>query len=211
MDGTLADTEPLHHQAYIKVLATLGKTITEAEYDKFTGRTDEVICRYLIERDKLSMSVKDLLALKEKVFHDLVRGKLTPLPGVIETLKHLKGLGLKLAVASASTLKDIDTVLTALCIRDYFDAIASGEEVANSKPAPDVFILAAQRLGVAPDRCLAFEDSENGTIAASKAKMYCIAIPCPSTRHQNHSAAALKVSSMEELDLTSILLGSGRS
>jgi len=204
MDGTLADTEPLHHQAYKRVLATLGTTITDAEYDKFTGRTDDVICRYLIERDKMSLSVEDLLALKEKAFRQLVRGTLTPLPGVVKMLHYFKDKGLKLAVASASTKEDIDTVLGALGIRDLFDAIASGVEVENSKPAPDVFLLAAKRVNAMPTRCLAFEDSENGTIAAHTAAMFCIAVPCPSTRHQDHSAANLKVGSMEELDLDAI-------
>jgi beta-phosphoglucomutase len=83
--------------------------------------------------------------------------------------------------------------------------IASGEEVENSKPAPDVFLLAAQRLSVTPARCMAFEDSENGTRAAAAAGMFCVAIPCQSTRGQDHSAASLKLASMEDFVPNAVL------
>ncbi len=205
MDGTLTDTEMMHCAAYQKVVASFGKVLTEEGYDQFTGATDAMICKYIIDRDHLEISAQELLIRKERLFHEMLRGSLQPLPGVVKTLEALRKRGVKLAVASSSTKETIEIVLKALKIAHLFDAIASGEEVENSKPAPDVFLLAAQRLGVRPERCLAFEDSENGTIAASRAKMFCIAIPCGSTVKQNHSAARLKVASMNELNVDKLL------
>jgi beta-phosphoglucomutase family hydrolase len=207
MDGTLVDSEMMHCRAYQQVVASLGKdlVLTEEEYDQFTGATDAMICAYIINRDHLAVSAQELLAQKERLFHEMLSGPMEPLPGVVKTLESLKKRGLKIAVASSSTKESIEVVLKSLNLRHFFDAIASGEEVENSKPAPDVFLLAARRLGVSPNRCLAFEDSENGTIAASRAGMYCIAIPCGSTIKQNHAAAKLKLASMSDLDLNALL------
>ncbi len=206
MDGTLDDSEPIHCLAYRKVLERFGKTLSDEDYNRrFTGSTDNFIATSLIEQHKLPVSVDAFLQEKEALFIELIDGHAVALPGVIKTLDALSAQGIKLAVASSASLQAIETVLAALKIRHYFAVIASGEEVTNSKPAPDVFLLAAQRLGVSPDRCIAFEDSENGARAAAAAGMYCVAIPCQSTRGQDHSAASLKLTSMEEFDTNAVL------
>ncbi|HEY9783800.1 MAG TPA: HAD-IA family hydrolase, partial [Candidatus Obscuribacterales bacterium] len=206
MDGTLTDSEPLHHQAYQKVIAAWKAVFTEAEYDQFTGATDMAIAAYLIQKHNLPLSARDLIAAKEKEFVLIAREKSVLRPGVLQTLETIKDMGLRMAVASSAMLDGIHAVLDCLGIKHYFDVIASGEEVSNSKPHPDVFLLAARRLGADPRRCLVFEDSRNGVLAAKAAKMRCIAVPCPSTAGQNHGEADLKVDSFEDLpDLRSLL------
>lgn len=208
MDGTLDDSEPIHCLAYRKVLARFGKHLTDADYNsRFTGATDNFIATTLIDEHQLPISVDDFLREKEAFFLELIDGHAMALPGVVKTLEALRASGVRLAVASSASLQAIEAVLGALKIRHYFEVIASGEEVENSKPAPDVFLLAARRLGVSPARCLAFEDSENGTRAAAAAGMFCIAIPCESTRGQDHSAAGMKLSSMEDFDAKAVLCG----
>ncbi|MBX9948621.1 MAG: HAD-IA family hydrolase [Candidatus Obscuribacterales bacterium] len=206
MDGTLDDSEPVHCLAYQQVLERLGKTLTSADYNsRFTGSTDQFIATSLIQQFGLTVTVAELLKQKEALFLKLIEGRAEALPGVLKTLDTLHKRGLKLAVASSATLDAIEAVLAALKIRHYFTVIASGEEVANSKPAPDVFLLAAERLGIAPQRCLAFEDSENGVRAAAAAGLFCIAIPCGSTAGQDHSAAKMKLASMADFDANSVL------
>ncbi len=206
MDGTLDDSEPIHCLAYRQVLERFGKELSDADYNRrFTGATDNFIATALIEEHNLTISVEAFLKEKEALFIELIAGHAVALPGVLKTLESFHSQGVKLAVASSATLHAIETVLKALNIRHFFSVIASGEEVANSKPAPDVFLLAAQRLGVKPERCLAFEDSENGTRAAAAAGMHCIAIPCQSTRGQDHSAAKLILASMEDVDTAALL------
>lgn len=208
MDGTLDDSEPIHCLAYRKVLARFGKTLSDEDYNRrFTGATDNFIATALIGEHKLTISVDAFLAEKETLFIELIEGHAVALPGVVKTLEALRAEGVKLAVASSASLQAIETVLAALKIRHYFEVIASGEEVVNSKPAPDVFLLAAKRLGVTPSRCLAFEDSENGTRAAAAAGMHCIAIPCQSTRGQDHSAARQILASMEDFNTRAALYG----
>lgn len=207
MDGTLDDSEPIHCLAYRKVLERFGKVLSDDDYNRrFTGSTDNFIASSLIAEYALAISVQEFLEEKEALFIELIEGHAVALPGVVKTLEDLHARGIKLAVASSATLAAIETVLAALKIRHFFSVIASGEEVVNSKPAPDVFLLAARRLGVSPARCLAFEDSENGTRAATAAGMYCIAIPCQSTRGQDHSAAKLVLTSMEEFDTERTIL-----
>jgi phosphatidylcholine synthase len=207
MDGTLVDTEPMHHQAYIRAVQQFGVAFPESEYNQFTGSTDAAICKYLIERHNLQISAEELLRQKEAIFIELVRAtRLTPLPGVVQTLEQFEFLGTEIACASSATLEAIEAVLEAAGIRHFFRVIASGEEVENSKPAPDVFLLAAQRAGIAPELWLGFEDSQNGGIALKNAGMYCVAIPCGGTKQQNHDHADLVLSSMAEVDCGSLVL-----
>lgn len=99
--------------------------------------------------------------------------------GVGEVLTFLKNKNIKLALASSSFMKFIDVVVDRLEIRDYFDLIYSAEHEKYGKPHPGVYITTAEKLGVAPIHCIAFEDSFNGMLSAKAAKMRCIAVPEP--------------------------------
>src|SRR5262249_59183392 len=93
----------------------------------------------------------------------------------------------------------IETTLTTLGVRALFEAVVSGVEVAHGKPAPDVFLEAARRLGVPPDACLVIEDSQRGVQAARAAGMRCVAIPCRETRRHDFSAATLVLPALPDL------------
>lgn len=212
-DGTLSDTEPLHCLAYQQVVSTLGASFTEQDYRQFLGVTDRVIIETLIGNHQLSISPEQLLAEKEALLIELIKKRATLRPGVLKLLKAAQRLHIKCAVASSATLGAIELVLSILQIGNYFQAIASGEEVAHSKPTPDVFLLAAQRLNVPPERCLVIEDSLNGVLAAKAAGMYCLAVACESTKYQDHSAADLRLDTLDQLILTEtgeLITGTGK-
>lgn len=202
MDGTLADTELLHFLAYQTWLARNQVSFTEEEYGAFLGATDLAFCRAAVTRYQLPVKPEQLLAEKEELLIALIKERAFLRPGVLQMLKAARQFNVKTAVASSATLGTIHLVLDTLNIREYFQAIASGEEVANSKPAPDVFLLAAQRLNVSPARCLVMEDSINGILAAKAAGMYCLAVPCDSTRYQDHSPADIRLSTHEQVTVT---------
>jgi len=103
----------------------------------------------------------------------------------------LAARGLRLGLASSSGPEVIEATLTTLGIRALFEAVVSGVEVARGKPAPDVFLETAKRLGVAPGRCVVVEDSERGVRAARAAGMRCVAVPCGETRHHDFRDATL--------------------
>lgn len=199
MDGTLEDSEPLHYEAYRRCAARYGVDFTEQQYRRFTGQTDRLICETMVAQFKLPVTPERFLEEKEAIYPEIVNGNAVPMPGVLNLLDALRSWQVPQAVASSSTRPTIEMILGALNIRDYFSVIASGDEVVNSKPHPDIYYLAAKRLSTYPFHCLGFEDSENGVRALDAANMYSIARPCPWTVDQNHSLATVKVASFEEV------------
>lgn len=200
MDGVLVDSEPFHLQAYQELFGKFGIPYTGEDNREFLGRKDITILEILNERFNLQSTPEELVRQKEEILARLLADS-TARPGVLKTIKQAHNCGLPMAVASSATLPTIELVVDVLQIRQYFQTLTSGDEVAHGKPAPDVFLLAARRLGVPPERCLVIEDTFNGIKAAKAAGMYCVAIPCEVTRHQDHSAADRILQSMEELDL----------
>jgi HAD superfamily hydrolase (TIGR01509 family) len=130
---------------------------------------------------------------------------LSLLPGVAERVQEARVAGLKTAVASSSTSAWVEGWLERHGIRPLFDTVCSRDHVERVKPAPDLFLLAASRLGVAPERCVVFEDSPNGIRAARAAGMRCVAIPNAVTRALPMEGADLVLTSLGERPLAGIL------
>lgn len=127
------------------------------------------------------------------------------LPGVEALLRAARELGLSTAVASSSTRGWVEGWLSRHGIRDLFDALCGREDVAQVKPAPDLFLLAAERLSVPPSACVVFEDSPNGMRAARAAGMLCVAVPNALTRELALPDPDLVVSSLAERPLAELL------
>ena len=126
----------------------------------------------------------------------LLRDESEAMPGARELVSTLHAEGYPLAIASSSPLWQIETVMDRLDIRAMIAAWASGFEVARGKPDPDVYLLAAERLGVSPARCVAFEDSGPGTQAAKNAGMYAVAVPSAETEGHSFERADLVLPSL---------------
>ena len=178
MDGLIIDSEPLWREAEIAIFQSIGVPMTEEMCLQVKGiRIDEVIAYwYNIYQwtEKTLKEVEDLIISK---MISLIKEKSKLLDGVTESLKLFQKLGLKIALASSSSSKLIDTVLDTLGLHLYFEVIQSAENEEFGKPHPSVFITTAQKLNVPPTNCLVLEDSLNGVIAALAAKMHVIAIP----------------------------------
>lgn len=123
------------------------------------------------------------------------------LPGVAERAEEARALGLRTAVASSSTCRWVDGWLTRHGIRPLFDSVCARDDVARVKPAPDLYLLAAERLGVAPAACLVFEDSPNGILAARAAGMRVAAVPNVLTRLLELPETDLVLGSLAEMSL----------
>jgi HAD superfamily hydrolase (TIGR01509 family) len=165
--------------------------ITEEDAIQTTGlRTDEVVELWYARYPWPDPPRK---AIEARIITRLIalareRGKL--MSGVRETLDAVSGAGYPLAIASSSTSEIIAAVLETLGIASYFQVAQSAEHEPYGKPHPGVYIEAARRLGVDPWRCLAFEDSPNGVIAAKAARMRCIAVPDPALADDRRLRAA---------------------
>ncbi len=201
MDGILVDSEPLHLKAYQELLHAFGHQYFEEDNRQFLGQKDIEVAASLIERFKLAMSPGSFVREKERILHALLSAQAKPQPGVLELLKQAKSMSLPAGLASSATMPTIELTVDILGIRDYFATLTSGDEVKAGKPAPDVFLLAARRLAVPPAFCLVIEDTQAGVVAARAAGMSCVAVPCASTKHEDHSQADERLESLVDINL----------
>lgn len=202
MDGVIADTGPYHFKSWQKVFRERGVSFTEENFKRNFGQRNDTIIRYGL--GELPATDIELIAReKEETFRKLVRSNLKPLPGVIDLIKSLGEHGFKVALASSGPIENIRLITRSLGIYDYFDAIVYGHEVAEGKPSPLGFLLAAQKIGIKTPRCVVIEDSIAGITAAKRAGMHSIAVTTTHPR-EKLSAADLVVDSLEEVSIKDI-------
>lgn len=177
MDGVLLYTEPFIKQALIKVFAEKGLTIAGSYLRRFTG-TGEMFCISTIAKENaLDIDIIQTKNLVQKLYYQLIEGNLKVPPYVLDFLKKCRNLGKKLAVATSSDSEKLKKNFHAADLDfDLFDVIVTGDDVANKKPAPDIFLLTAEKLGVKIDECLIVEDAVTGIVAAHAAGARCLAL-----------------------------------
>lgn len=197
MDGLLVDTERLQFGASDRVLQDLrGVTLPREVMVSLVGLRSDQCWQRMKEMYDLSEPVEDLEAAQARYYAPMLREQSEAMPGARELITTLHAEGYPLGIASSSPLWQIDAVIERLDIRGVLGAVASGEEVAHGKPAPDVYLLAAERLGADPARTVALEDSGPGTQSAKAAGMYVIAVPTPETASHSFDAADLILPSL---------------
>ena len=179
MDGLMVDTESLATEAFIHSAKKQGYDMTKEETLLVLGFTTKSIYDFWENYFKNSdVSGKRLVDNHYKYIEDILftTGP-RKMPYIEELLKYLKNSNYKVAVASSSSMNHIINNMEKTDLKKYIDECASGAEVENGKPAPDVFLLAAKRLGVKPEECLVLEDSKAGVIAGSSAGAKVIMVP----------------------------------
>ncbi len=201
LDGVLWDGEPVHHQSLNVVLAQYGHRLTDDDYGQIIGLSVPATWDWLRDHFQLSEPRRFWHAYNEAFLGALER-PLQPLPGVRPLLTELRRRGVPSAVASSSLRAWVDGTLRGLALQDAFDAVVSASEVANGKPAPDLFIAAAQRLGVPANHCLAVEDTAPGIAAAKAAGMFALQLRAASTALPPLAEADLVLGSLGEFDLS---------
>ena len=182
MDGTLFDSERIYQDAWLETVKYFGKD-RGAELVKEVSGASEANCRKTIKNFYPDVDVDNffnhVIEVAVKVFENGVDMK----PGVVEILKFFKENGVKMAVASSSSLDVINKNVEHANIKKYFTAIISGDDVKNGKPSPDIFIKAAEKINIPANDCYVFEDSFNGIRGAYAAG--CAPIMIPDTMHPN--------------------------
>jgi HAD superfamily hydrolase (TIGR01509 family) len=182
MDGTLVNNMHFHQQAWFAFLEEHGLRVTEEEYqDKNAGILPEIIARFFPEVTDIE-TVYELGRKKEQKYQEIYRPHIQALPGLESFLSSLRRSGVRTGLATAADRGNIDFTLDALGIREYFDVIVGAEEVTKGKPDPEVFLVTAEKLGVEPADCAAFEDSNPGIRSALAAGMRVVGL---ATTHTN--------------------------
>ena len=188
-DGTIVDSMPLHYIAWTKALGEWGATFDEALFYSWGGKPPVEIVAALNQMQNLQMPVAAVAELKENYYFQLLP-QLKPVPEVLEHIKLQYGR-IPFAVVSGSTRESIVKSLTTVNLLDRFAVLVGAEDYTRSKPAPDAFLTAAERLSVAPGDCLVFEDTEMGIQAATAAGMASVRIPPPIERRNGTVSVSL--------------------
>jgi LacI family transcriptional regulator len=202
LDGTLIDSEPVYFQAYRTAFSAQGMELTEETYSRdFIGASNATIEEQLIASAGDDFDAAKFRATWRRSLQQILRSNpLLPLPGVVACLEALCERAIPLGIASSSDVVDIDMCLQAAGLAGYFSARSGGDEVTCGKPAPDVFLLTSQRLGVDPSICVAIEDSERGAAAADAAGMHVILVGRDLVKKFDPPDSIRRISSFEEID-----------
>jgi len=176
MDGVLADTGPIHYKSWVKLAKHIKVKYSKKFFNLTFGQQSVSITRELVGPKIKQEVVKKWADLKELYYREMVKDELKILPGALVLIKVLHARNFKLAVGSSGPPENVDLLLSTLSIKDYFDVIITAAEVKNGKPAPDVFLIAAEKLNIKVDNCLVIEDAPVGITAARKAGMKVIAL-----------------------------------
>lgn len=169
MDGTLADTMPSHYEAWSVILERYGLEMSEDRFYALGGWPTERVADLLIGESGRQLDAQQISVEKESLFAESLH--------LVQPIEHTTAVARKhrgsipLAVATGATRDICELILKQLEIRDWFDAVVCADEVERHKPNPDVFLEAARRLGVAPEHCVVYEDTDPGLEAARRAGM----------------------------------------
>jgi beta-phosphoglucomutase family hydrolase len=203
MDGVIADSGPYHLAAWQETFGRRGVKFTAGDFKHSFGLRNDNIIRNTLGKNISQAEVDAIAGEKEATFRHLAGGRIKPLPGALELIRALKKEGLMMAIASSTPAENIELVTSTLGIADCFQVIVNGHDVTEGKPDPQVFLLAAQRLGVNPANCLVIEDAVAGVAAAKRAGMYCLAVTSTHPR-QKLRGADLIVDTLEKVTIEDI-------
>ena len=201
LDGVIVDTAKYHFLAWRRLAQELGFDFTERDNERLKGVSRVRSLEILLEiggQTHMGEATRTRLAAQKNEWYVAMISRMDEsevLPGARQFLEACRGAGIKTALGSAS--KNAMTILRNIGMVESFDAIIDGNRTAAAKPDPEVFLLGARELGVAPGRCVVFEDAEAGVEAALRADMYCVGIGSPATLGRAH----LVVSGLAEMRL----------
>ena len=200
LDGVLVDTEAFSGRAGEKVLKEHGIELTPEERRRAFGRPDlDSYSKYIKSRG-LDLNPEKLVEEKDRVYSEMIKGRVRPLPGARKILELLKEKGIPFAVASSGTLVKVRASLTETGLLGLINILVSADDISRGKPDPEIFLKAAEKLGMEPEHCLVIEDAEAGIESAKAAGMRCLALKSPNTYGQDFSKADRILDSLSEME-----------
>jgi beta-phosphoglucomutase len=176
VDGTLVDTAELHFRAWVELCRDLGRDFTRADFAATFGQRNPEIIRHLFGERFDDAAIADLGARKEELYRAAARQGVDLLPGARPLLEGLHAAGIRQAIGSSAPLGNIDLIMRLTDTARFFDAVVSAEDTQRGKPDPQVFLVAAEKLGVPPRRCVVMEDAVAGVQAGRAGGMKCVGV-----------------------------------
>lgn len=206
MDGVIIDTEPIHHHAFFTQFAELGITVSDALYASFLGSSTRNVFQQLKQEFNLPQEVDELLRRKRELFNLQfdTDANLDLLPGVRALIEDIQRQGIQMVLASSASKATIARVFDRFGLAPYFTHRVSGEDFAQSKPNPEIFLHAASLAETPVAECIVIEDSANGVAAAKAAGIYCIGYASPHSAGQDLRLANRVIQDFSELSAVDI-------
>ncbi len=206
MDGVIVDTEPLHRKAYFHLFEDLGIQVSDDLYTTFTGAATKKVCETLIEKYQLQISHEELAIIKRKYFKHYFYNDadFNLIPGVKALIENYFENDIKLVLASSASMTTINMVFEKFQLENYFIGKISGDELQESKPNPEIFLIAAKIAKEPKENCMVIEDSTNGILAAHSAGIFCTAYKSEHSINQNYEKANLLISDFSEIEVGKI-------
>lgn len=184
-DGLIVDSEPIYVEANKRFLTERGVTDFSIMGKLFGMRAEETF-ELLKSTFGFEGSIEELMNTRNSyILEDFANGKLNLMPGLRELIDYLKNNNYKVAIGSSSKWSLLSSGMKVHNIENLFDLIVCGDDVINGKPEPDIYLKAAEKLGLSPSECIVLEDAPNGVIAGKKAGMYTISVPNHQTKELN--------------------------
>lgn len=178
LDGLMIDTERVARRAWKQAASDFGHTMDETLFSEMTGRRREDVRTVVMEALGDEFPYAEVRQRRDDYFREAIEHKeVEPKPGLFHLLGTIEELGLKLAIATSGHREVTFLKLSAIGLRDRFETVVCGDDIEHGKPAPDIFLDAARRLGVPPSHCVVLEDSDIGARAADAAGMRVIVVP----------------------------------
>jgi len=202
MDGVLVDTYRAHYESWLELARSEGFELSEEDFAKTFGCTSREILVGLGRRHGREVSSEEVAAMdarKEAAFRRIIAARVPVMPGGLELLEGLHAAGFRLALGSSAPPENVELVMDRLELRKWMDATVTGRDVTRGKPDPQVFLLAAERLGVPPARCVVIEDAPVGITAAHAAGMAAVGLASTGRTRQSLAAADLVIDRLDEL------------
>lgn len=200
MDGVLVDSRAAHLESWRRLAAELGAHIAENEFDRTFGRTSRDIIAMLFGGGRGDDEVRRLDDRKEAMYRDLIRGAVPAMPGAVELVAALHDAGFALGIGSSGPPQNVALVSAGMGLDRWIDGTVSGADVSRGKPDPQVFLLAAERIGRPPRHCAVIEDAPVGIEAARRAGCTAIAL-CSTHPAAAFAEADLVVQRLSDLDV----------
>lgn len=177
MDGVICDTNPYHAKAWRKFLEKYGVSATDDEFaEHMYGKSNSYILQHFFKRAFVGEEFERMEYEKELTFRQVYEPYVEPVAGLVDLVTDLHQQGARMGIATSAPIENMDLILSKVPIRPYMGSFMASQHVAQHKPHPEVYLQSAQRLGLSPDRCVVFEDSVSGVMAAKNAHMKVVGV-----------------------------------
>lgn len=185
LDGTLIDNNDVHFKAWKKYLKDNEIQISDEDFkDNISGRTNQDVIEHIYDKKMSKEEAEKYYLKKEEIYREMYKNDIAPIKGLIEFLKDLKENNVIMAIATSGIQVNIDFMFDNVPIKEYFQVVIDSSDISKGKPDPEIFLVTAEAVKIAPGNCIVFEDSTSGVQSGKAAGMKVVALTTTHTKEE---------------------------